>query len=52
MEIYRMKLYERNPYENQFVAHQGYHFVDSSGRNLGRIVWMNNIEGITIEEDE
>lgn len=47
-----MKLYEKNPYENQYIAHQGYHFVASDGSNLGRILWINNIEGVTIEKDE
>lgn len=47
-----MRLYEKNPYEPQYIAHQGYHFVDSDGRNLGRILWINKIDGITVEEDE
>lgn len=47
-----MRLYEKNPYEPQYIAHQGYHFVDADGRNLGRILWINKIDGITIEKDE
>ena len=48
----KMKLYEKNPYCNQYIAHQGYHFTDYDGRNIGRIIWINNIDGITIEKDE
>lgn len=47
-----MKLYSKNPFEHQYIANQGYHFVDSSGRNIGRILWINNIEGVMIEKDE
>lgn len=47
-----MRLYEKNPYEPQYIAHQGYHFVDADGKNLGRILWINKIDGITVEEDE
>lgn len=48
----KMKLYEKNPYCNQYIAHQGYHFTDYNGRNIGRILWIKNVDGITIEKDE
>lgn len=41
----------KNPYVNQYVAPWGYHF-ERSGVNYGRIMWMSNVDGITIEKDE
>lgn len=41
----------RNPYYNQYVAPYNCHF-EKDGRNLGRIIWINNVDGITIEQDE
>lgn len=46
------KLYQyKNPYVNQYVAPDGYHF-ERNGVNYGRIMWMSNVDGITIEKDE
>ena len=44
--------YTKNPYDNQYVADYGFHFVDKNGKNIGRVIWTNNIEGITICKDE
>ena len=41
----------KNLYVNQYVAPWGYHF-ERSGVNYGRIMWMSNVDGITIEKDE
>lgn len=43
----------KNPWCNQYVAPQGYHFV-YDGQNLGRIVWISNnrVDGYWIEKDE
>lgn len=41
----------KNPYVNQYVAPQGYHF-ERDGVNYGRIAWFSNVNGITIEKDE
>jgi len=43
----------KNPWCNQYVAPQGYHFV-YNGQNLGRIVWISNnrVDGYWIEKDE
>lgn len=41
----------KNPYYNQYVAPYNCHF-EKDGRNLGRIIWVNNVDGITIEQDE
>jgi len=41
----------RNPYYHQYVASYGYHF-ERNGENLGRILWIKNTDGITIEKDE
>lgn len=41
----------KNPYVNQYVAPYGYHF-ERDGVNYGRIMWMSNVNGITIEKDE
>lgn len=41
----------KSPYCNQYVAPYGHHFV-YNGKNFGRILWINNTDGITIEKDE
>ena len=41
----------KNPYWNQYVAPYGCHF-EREGKNLGRILWINNVEGIIIVKDE
>lgn len=41
----------KNPYVNQYVAPWGYHF-ERNGVNYGRIMWMSNVDGITIEKNE
>jgi hypothetical protein len=41
----------KNPYWNQYVAPYRCHF-EREGKNLGRIIWTHNVDGITIEEDE
>lgn len=40
----------KNPYVQQYVAPYGYHF-NRNGVNYGRIMWMSNVDGITIEKD-
>ena len=46
-EIYKLK----NPYVNQYIAPYGYHFT-RDGANYGRIVWLSDVDGITIEKDD
>ena len=41
----------RNPYYNQYVAPYNYHF-EKDGRNLGRIIWIKNVDGIIIVKDK
>lgn len=41
----------KNPWCNQYVAPQGYHFV-YNGENQGRIIWTNNPDGYWIDKDE
>ena len=41
----------KNPYVNQYIAPQGYHF-ERDNINYGRIAWFSNVNGITIVEDE
>lgn len=41
----------KNPYVQQYVAPFGYHF-ERNGVSYGRVMWMSNVEGITIEKDE
>lgn len=54
-QIRRMKmnniLQYKNPYVNQYIAPQGYHF-ERDNINYGRIAWFSNVNGITIVEDE
>lgn len=41
------------PWDNQYVAPQGYSFYRGTER-LGRIVWLRNheVEGIYVDKDE
>ena len=41
----------KNPYVNQYVCPEGYHF-ERDGVNYGRIAWFSNVNGITIEKNE
>ena len=41
----------KNPYVNQYVAPFGYHF-QRGDINYGRVMWMSNVDGVTIEKDE
>jgi len=41
----------KNPYVNQYVCSEGYHF-ERDGVNYGRIAWFSNVNGITIEKNE
>lgn len=41
----------KNPYVQQYVAPEGYHF-ERDGVSYGRIMWISNVDGITIEKDE
>jgi hypothetical protein len=41
----------KNPYVQQYVAPFGYHF-QSGDINYGRVMWMSNVDGVTIEKDE
>ncbi len=41
----------KNPYYNQYVAPYKCHF-EKNGENLGRIIWVNKVDGITVEQDE
>ena len=41
----------KNVYDDQYVAPYGHHFV-REGVNLGRILWVKDTNGITIEKDE
>lgn len=41
----------KNPYQNQYICQQGYHFV-RDGKNIGRVLWTNNVDGYYIEKDE
>jgi len=39
----------KNPYNNQHVAPYGYAFY-YQGKKLGRIIWVNNVDGIYIDK--
>lgn len=41
----------KNPYCNQYVAPYRYSFF-RNGKNLGRIIWENNIKGIYLNNDD
>lgn len=41
----------KNPYVQQYVAPFGYHF-QRGDINFGRVMWMSNVDGITVEKDE
>lgn len=45
----KMKDY-KNPIYNMYVAPYGYHF-ERSGQDIGRIIWIRNTDGITIEKN-
>ena len=47
-----LKIY-KNPYDDQYVAPYGFHFV-RDGINMGKIIWRkpNELDGIYIERDE
>lgn len=49
MNLIGMKIF-KNPYINQYVAPYRYCFFNSEGRKLGRIIWVNNVEGIYLDE--
>lgn len=42
----------KSPYKgcNQYVAPYGFSFFDKKGKNLGRIIWMNNVKGVYLDE--
>ena len=42
----------KNPYINQYVAPYGYAFFNAEGKCLGRIIWINNPNGIYIDKCE
>ena len=42
----------KNPYTNQYVAPYSYCFFSSDGRKLGRIIWVNNVDGIYIDKSD
>lgn len=41
----------KNPYVQQYVAPYRCHF-ERDGVNYGRVMWMSNVDGIIIVEDE
>lgn len=41
----------KNPISNQYVCPDGYHF-QRDNINYGRIAWLSNTNGITVEKDE
>ena len=41
----------KNPYYNQYIAPYQHHF-EYNGKNLGRIIWINNPDGIIIVKDD
>ena len=46
-----IKIY-KNPYFQQYVAPYKYCFFNSEGKRLGRIIWINNVDGIYIDKCE
>ena len=40
----------KNPYYNEYVAPYRYCFFNSEGKKLGRIIWVNNVDGIYIDQ--
>ena len=46
---YRL-LFDKSPYDDQHIAHYGYHF-EKNNKNLGRIVWTKNINDFKIVQD-
>lgn len=44
-----IKIY-KNPYYSLYVAPYRYCFFNSDGQKLGRIIWVNNVDGIYIDK--
>lgn len=42
--------FDKSPYDNQYIAHYGYHF-EKDNKNVGRIVWTKNINEFKIVQD-
>ncbi len=44
----------KNPWNNQYVAPQGYAFYDAKGNRLGRIIWRrkSEVNGIYVDKDD
>lgn len=40
----------KNPYSNQYVAPYRYAFFNEDGKCLGRVIWINNVDGIYIDK--
>ena len=40
----------KNPYYDQYVAPYRYCFFNHEGNKLGRIIWVNNVDGIYIDK--
>ena len=40
----------KNPYSNQYVAPYRYAFFNEDGKCLGRVIWVNNVDGIYIDK--
>lgn len=40
----------KNPYDSQYVAPYGYSFFNEEGKNIGRIIWRNNVKGVYLDE--
>ena len=45
-----LKQYKKNPYVQQYICPDGYHF-ERNGVNYGKVIWMSNVDGVTIEKD-
>lgn len=41
----------KNPFCNQYVAPDGYCFYNEKGEKLGKIVWLNSVNGIYVDID-
>lgn len=40
----------KHVYDNVFIAPYRYCFFNSEGKKLGRIIWVNNVDGIYIDK--
>lgn len=49
MDSIGLKIF-KNPYCNQYVAPYRYCFFNAEGIKLGRIIWVNNVDGIYIDK--